>query len=66
MTNPDPNLAQIVVAPEMTTALVTAMLALQAWMVRRLFFLDKKLALITQRLEACKCMLGKQTIITDD
>jgi len=47
--------AQIVVAPESLTVLLGAVIGLQAWIVRYLFALDKKMALIRLQLANCVC-----------
>jgi hypothetical protein len=47
--------AQIVVAPETLSVLLGAVIGLQAWIVQRLFMLDKKLALIRIQLVNCVC-----------
>lgn len=51
-------LAQIIVEPGMLNVLLSGVIALQCWLVRRSFALDKKISRISQRMASCQCQLN--------
>jgi len=58
-------IAQIVLEPATVNILLGGIIALQGWLVRRTYILERRVSLIQQSLSACKCLIGLRLPIND-